>query len=108
MSQRSDPQISKSLPGGDFTCISFRPDLKRFKMDKLDSDIISLLSKRVYDIAGTTEGRVKVKLNGQDLSINNFSQYVDLYLGTKDNKDLPKIVDKKSDRWEVVCSLSDG
>jgi len=77
-------------------------------MAKLDSDIISLFSKRVYDIAGITEGKVKVKLNGKDLTINNFNSYVDLYLGTKENKSLPKIVEKKSDRWEVICSLSDG
>ena len=62
----------------------------------------------MYDIAGITEGKVKVKLNGKDLLVNNFNSYVDLYLGTKENKLLPKIVEKKSDRWEVICSLSDG
>jgi len=33
---------------------------------------------------------------------------VDRYLKSDENKELPKIYEKKSERWEVVCSLSDG
>jgi hypothetical protein len=31
-----------------------------------------------------------------------------MYLENEENKDLPKIIEKKIDRWEVVASLSDG
>ena len=37
----------------DFTKISFKPDLAKFGMDILDEDIVALLTRRVYDIAGT-------------------------------------------------------
>ncbi len=46
-------------------------------MDFLDDDIISLLSKRVYDIAGTTTAagaRLNVHLNGVKIDIRNFEQ----------------------------------
>ena len=34
----------------DYTCITFEPDFKRFSMKGLDSDILGLMYKRVYDI----------------------------------------------------------
>lgn len=77
-------------------------------MQRLDEDIVSLFTKRVYDIAGVTESKVKVELNGQSIPVKTFVDYTDLYLSTVENKTLPKIIEKKSDRWEVVCSLSDG
>jgi DNA topoisomerase-2 len=76
MTEKSEPEIKK-YSGADFTCITFKPDLKRFKMDFLDDDIISLLSKRVYDIAGTTTAggaRLNVFLNGSKIDIRNFEQ----------------------------------
>ena len=36
----------------DFTSVSFIPDLAKFGMSHLDDDIISLLTRRAYDIAG--------------------------------------------------------
>ena len=77
-------------------------------MQRLDEDIVSLFTKRVYDIAGVTDSKVKVELNGQSVPVKTFVDYADLYLSTVENKTLPKIIEKKSDRWEVVCSLSDG
>ena len=47
----------------DFTCITFEPDLERFGMKELDDDIVALLQKRVYDMAGITPKEVKVYLN---------------------------------------------
>jgi hypothetical protein len=50
--------ISREIPASrpksvdDYTCITFKPDLGRFKMDSLDKDIIALFTKRAYDMAG--------------------------------------------------------
>ena len=41
-------------------------------MERLDDDIISLMTKRVYDLAGITDSKVRVKLNGQTLTCKNF------------------------------------
>jgi DNA topoisomerase-2 len=51
-------------------------------MQSLDDDIVGLMTKRVYDMAGTTPATVKVKLNGKIVDVRNFNSYVDLYLQT--------------------------
>ena len=94
--------------GSDFTCISWEADLARFGMTSMTKDIIALLKKRVFDLAGIFNSRVKVYLNKKAIKVPNFSKYVDFYLTNPD--DTPKIFDKDMDneRWEVVVSLSDG
>lgn len=109
MSKRGDPQITDNTKGDDYTRITFYPDLKKFNMETLDEDIVAIMAKRVYDMAGITKSKVKVKLNGKRIEVNNFMEYVDLYLKNEEAKQLPKIIERtQSDRWEVVCSLSDG
>ena len=80
-------------------------------MKELDEDIVGLLMKRAYDMAGLTDRKVKVTLNGKQIKIKNFQEYIDLYI-TGDDKH-PKIVETKhsgdkSERWEIAASLSDG
>jgi DNA topoisomerase-2 len=77
-------------------------------MQSMDPDTVSLLTKRAYDMAGVSDSKVKVYLNGQKIEIKNFVEYCDLYLNNQENSELPKIVEKKTDRWEIVASLSDG
>lgn len=72
MSKKEDPVISVNSKMEDYTCITFYPDLKKFNMECLDEDIISIMSKRVYDVAGTTNPKVKVSLNGKRIEVNNF------------------------------------
>lgn len=67
MTKDKDPFVSKST-GEDFTRITFKPDLAKFKMTELDDDIISLISRRAYDVAGSTKG-VKVYLNDKLLPV---------------------------------------
>ena len=110
MSEFTEPEITNQKIGNkkDFTCISFYPDLSKFGMAELDRDIVALLTKRAYDMAGVTDSRVRVYLNGKRIGVNDFSGYVDLYLQNEEHKELPKIAEKKHQRWEVYCSLSDG
>lgn len=63
----------------DFTRITFTPDLEKFGMTELDDDIVAILSRRVYDVAGTTRG-VKVYLNDERLPISSFKEYVEMVL----------------------------
>lgn len=72
MSKASDPKI-KDFFGDDYTRITFCPDLVKFKMQVLDRDIVSLMSRRAYDVAASTGG-VKVYLNGKRIPVSsNFS-----------------------------------
>ena len=59
--------------GDDFTCITFEPDLKKFNMKELDDDIVDLMEKRVYDLAGIIGGNVKIHLNGKPILIKGLS-----------------------------------
>ena len=80
MESKSEPKITPYVEKSNFTEISFTPDLKRFKMQSLDADIVSLMIKRVYDLAGIFAGKFKVVLNDERIKINKFEEYVDLYL----------------------------
>ena len=80
MSKTSEPVV-KDLPGEEFTRVTFQPDLKRFGMEKLDSDMVDIISRRAFDIAATLRG-VKVYLNGKKIPVNSFKDYVRLF--TKD------------------------
>jgi DNA topoisomerase-2 len=77
-------------------------------MKHLDDDIVALFTKRVYDLAGITDKKVNVYLNDAKIEIKTFADYVDLYLKNEEAKQLPKVKMLKSDRWEVIMSLSDG
>lgn len=68
MTKTSEPKI-KFFDGDDFTCVTFQPDLSKFKMEKLDKDTMALLTRRAYDVAGSCKG-VKVTLNGKKLPVS--------------------------------------
>jgi len=82
--------------------VIFKPDYKRLGIEKLSPDMINLFKRRVYDIAAVTDKKVKVKYNGELIPITNFQQYVDLYIGSKD--DTKRIYEASNERWEyAVC-----
>ncbi|XP_032890927.1 DNA topoisomerase 2-alpha isoform X1 [Amblyraja radiata] len=99
----------KYFDGDDYTCITFQPDLPKFKMQSLDKDIVAIMSRRAYDIAGTCKG-VKVFLNGKKLPVSGFRSYVDLYLSGKvDETGSPlKIIHEvANNRWEICVTMSE-
>ena len=53
----------------DYTKVTFKPDLSKFKMTHLDRDTVGLMTRRAYDIAGCTKG-VAVYLNGKKLPVS--------------------------------------
>ncbi len=110
MTIKSAPEIT-DYKKEDFTQITFEPDLRQFKMKMLDNDIISLMKKRVYDMAGVTNKKVKVYLNEQPIEVENFFDYVDMYLSTSakaEEVEKAKVTEKPHERWEVGVSLSEG
>ena len=64
MSKKEDPVLSANEYAMDFTKVTFTPDLAKFSMTHLEDDIVSLMTKRVYDMAGVTDSKIRVKLNG--------------------------------------------
>ena len=69
---RKDAPLITSKSSKDFTRVTFRPDLRKFSMTHLEDDIVALMTKRVYDLAGVTDSKVRVELNGQTLNCKDF------------------------------------
>ncbi|XP_056222802.1 DNA topoisomerase 2-alpha isoform X2 [Seriola aureovittata] len=108
MGRTGDAAI-KSFDGEEFTCITFRPDLPKFKMSTLDKDTLALMTRRAYDIAGATKG-VRVFFNGKKLPITGFRSYVDMFV--KDKVDelgdtLTVVHETVNERWEVCLTMSE-
>lgn len=102
---------------GDYTRVTFHPDLARFKMERLDDDIVALLCKRAYDVAGCmastrslTAGdgkptrRLQVHLNGTEVPVKDFRSYIGMYEGMKPIN----AYDTHDGRWEFGVAESDG
>ncbi|KAK7468441.1 DNA topoisomerase 2 [Stygiomarasmius scandens] len=111
-------KITKNAKGEEWTRVTFKPDLKRFGMDRIDEDTAGLLRKRVYDMAGTVKN-VKVFLNDERLKIKNFKQYIEMYINSASAEASensggaaqPKqtiIYEQISPRWEVGFAASEG
>ena len=81
-----------------YTKIAFKPDYKRFGLTKLTSDMVSLLKRRVYDIAGTTSNLVKVYLNDKHINIQTFEDYIKMYYG---DESVNIIYQDFNDRWSI-------
>jgi DNA topoisomerase-2 len=105
MSKADDP-IVKDAKEEDFTCITFVPDLQKFKMERLDDDTIALLARRAYDIAASTPG-IKVYLNDKRLPVNKFEDYCKLYLHSDSEEPIKLIYEKPNERWEVAVACSE-
>lgn len=106
MSGRDDPEISKAEERRSWTKITFKPDLGRFGMEELEDDIISLIEKRTYDIAGTSGKGLKVFYNNKQIGIKDFKSYCEMHLEESAQKDF--IYEQISDRWEIGIAPSDG
>ena len=88
-----------------YTKITFKPDYNRLGLSGLTPDTISLLRKRVYDIAAVTDKTIKVKYNSNPVPIKNFQQYIDLYIG--DKSEVPRVYeDSNESRWEYAVALT--
>ncbi|XP_048869800.1 DNA topoisomerase 2-alpha isoform X2 [Brienomyrus brachyistius] len=99
----------KPFDGEEFTCITFQPDLSKFKMQILDKDTVALMTRRAYDVAGSSKG-VKVFLNGKKLPVTGFRSYVDLYLKNKVDElgsPLTVVHEMVNERWEVCLTMSE-
>lgn len=65
---RAGEATIRSFDGEECTCITFQPDLAKFKMSILDKDTVALMTRRAYDIAGSTKG-VRVFFNSKRLPV---------------------------------------
>jgi len=104
----SEPVITKvPKTTKPYTKVSFRPDYARLGVQGLTHDMLMLLKKRVYDIGAVTDHsvkKIKVMCNDDVIPVKNFQQYIDLYIGGKDNS--KRVYESKDERWEYAVALS--
>jgi len=102
------PVITKVKTTKPYTKVCFRPDYARLKIPGLTADMLSLLKKRVYDIAAVTDQstkKVKVSYNGTQVPVKNFQNYIDLYIGPKE--ETKRVYEAPDERWEYAVAMSE-
>ncbi|KAL3915219.1 MAG: hypothetical protein SGILL_005751 [Bacillariaceae sp.] len=114
MKEAGEPIIEKLEKGDgealeDYTCITFVPDMQRLSGDPnmvaMDLPNYALMCRRVVDAAGCAAGKLQVILNGQDVSVDSFAEYSELYR----RNDAPKMCFTNiGSRWHVGVGLSEG
>ena len=90
-----------------YTKVTFKPDYARLGIQGLTPDMLALLKKRVYDIGAVTDHsikKIKINYNNIVLPVKNFQQYIDLYIGNKDEN--KRVYEMPDERWEYAVSLS--
>ena len=100
------PTITKSSVKP-YTKVTFKPDYRRLGIQGLTSDMLSLMKKRVYDIGAVTDHsikKIKIHYNTSLIPVKNFQQYIDLYIGSKDES--KRVYEMPDDRWEYAVALS--
>lgn len=101
------PIISKCSTQKPYTKVTFKPDYKRLGVNGLTEDMLYLLKKRIHDIAAVTDHsikKVKISYNDQVIPIKNFQQYIDLYIGSKEQS--KRVYESSDERWEYAVALS--
>lgn len=112
MTQVSPPVISNATTTGtdnrDYTSISFVPDLPKLTGDAdatvMSPDDYNIMCRRVMDVAGCAAGQLQVTLNGINVSMASFEQYIQLY---RRPEALPMVYEHVNERWKVAIGLSE-
>jgi DNA topoisomerase-2 len=88
-----------------YTKITFLPDYARLGVPGLSPDMLALFKKRVYDLSAITDKSVKIRYNGDLLPTKTFANYIDLYIG---NKEETKRLHEEDEggRWEYSVAIS--
>ena len=103
MSVVGKPKITKSSKEP-YISTTFFPDFPRFGMTQFDSGIISLMTRRVYDMSASLGKTVKIFLNGKRLDVKSPEEYFSLYIG---NKGDTKRAFENASGWDVGVACAD-
>jgi DNA topoisomerase-2 len=101
------PTITTVKTSKPYTTVSFRPDYARLGLRGLTPDMLALFRKRIMDIGAVTDHsikKVKISYNGEVIPVKNFQQYIDLYIGGKEES--KRIYENPDERWEYAVALS--
>ena len=84
-----------------YTRVKFTPDYERFKIAGLDDDHYGLMARRVYDLAATLRGSVKIYLNDQLVPVKSIEDFTKLCIPEEMHDAI--LSDHSSDgRWNLA------
>lgn len=98
----NNPTIS-SYSKKPYTKVSFELDWNKFNMNNIDTEFVSTIRKRVYDIAATIPSfcsKTKVYYQDNLVDINTFDKYMSLFY--EFDKMIYEVV---NDRWKVGIAI---
>jgi len=99
MLSKTKPTTRKSKQS--FTKVSYKPDFERFSMEGIDEVTMSILVKRVFDIAAYNPS-LRVSFNGRVIPVRAFRDYIKMFV--KDDADI--YYEKINDEWEIGITES--
>lgn len=116
MHTMNEPQVvdvQDTLISGDFTRVSFVPDLQKLAKDgtenrRIPEEDYALMCRRVFDLAGCAGGTITVTLNGKILPVQSFEDYAHLYRNQNAGDNKPMLFQKLNSRWEIGIGLSNS
>jgi len=94
MSVVNTPKVKKCKQS--YTKVTYKPDFEKFSMTEIDDVTLSILVKRIIDIAAYNP-TVKVYFNEQIVPIKTFKDYIKLF--TSENDEI--FYEKVNENWEV-------
>jgi DNA topoisomerase-2 len=108
LSKKSKPKVKSYLKKDGYVKITFKPDLKYFKLDEINDDFIKLMEKRVYDVAMLSGKKVKTYLNGNLIKQNDLESYMGMYtISQKVFEYCDNPIESKN-RWKIGFAKSDN
>jgi DNA topoisomerase-2 len=100
MSQCHTPVIKNTRSSQELIRVTLYPDFAKFDLTGFDSEFLSLVSRRIWDLAGCND-KLNVYLNGKKISITNFKAYV------KHFEPEPVVYKKISPQFEIAIAPND-
>lgn len=93
-SKKSEPTITSS--DENYTLIKYWPDLKHFNMKNVDNDTLSLILKRIIDVAAYCP-KIRVSWNGKTIPIKSIKDWMQMHLPA----DAELFYEQLDKNWEV-------
>ena len=103
MAMVGKPKITKTSKEA-YISTTFSPDFPRFGMQQFDGAIVSLMTRRVYDMSASLGKTVKVFLNGKRLDVKSPEEYFSLYIGGKPDA---KRAFENTNGWDIGVARSE-
>ena len=94
------PSISKCKDKESYCKISYLPDYKKFGMKGMTKDMHGVMVKACYDILVSSSKKIKVYLDGNELQIKGFDDYIKLYYPSIASKQI--VHQQINSRWDVA------